>query len=313
MKPRIHTLLLSLALLYSAGSARALDFYLDIASHNQAGVTSYLVSVSLSANPDDFDDFVDGFTVTSPGGNWVVSVDADSSSGSDVKLFPTFAAMTGAIFGNWSLDQTLSGFPLVSGTFRVQSAGLAAADLPAASILSPAFNSTGVSPTPVITFTGPLNATDIGLVLRPESGVYPGGGFAYLPADTTQYTPPYPLNTGVNDLLVFYYLPNESPEKVTVSDPSGVSWFPLVSLVSQAASRFTVGGAELRLLGPERIGSQFRWSFATQAGQTYDVEYKDDLNTTNWQVLQTISGDGTVKSFTVSATGAARFYRVARR
>ena len=78
--------------------------------------------------------------------------------------------------------------------------------------------------------------------------------------------------------------------------------------IEQATERLTQ-----ELLGPERIGSQFRWSFATQAGQTYDVEYKDDLNTTNWQVLQTISGDGTVKSFTVSATGAARFYRVARR
>jgi len=313
MNRRVDMLLLGLALWFSAGSARALDFYLDIASDTQAGVTSYLVSVSLIADPDDFDDFVDGFTVTSPGGDWVVSVDADFPSGSEAKSFPSFAAMTGAIYGNWTLDLTLLGFPLDSSTFRVQSAGLTAADLPVVRILSPAFDSTGVSSTPVITFTGPPNATDIGLVLRPESGVYPGGGLALLPVEATQYTPPYPLDAGVNDLLIIYYLPNESPEKVTVSDPLGVGWFSLVSFVSQAASRFTVGGAELRLLGPERVGGQFRWSFATQAGRTYDVEYNGDLNTVNWQVLQTINGDGTVKFFTVSPTGGARFYRVARR
>lgn len=314
MKPRINTLLFATALCFHAGSARALDFLLDIASYSQGGVASYAVSINLIAAPDDFDDFVDGFTITSPGGEWIMSVSAESPDLSDGRFFASFAALTGAIFGDWTLDQTLVGFPLDSVTFRVQSVGLTAADLPAARILSPAFDSTGVTTTPVITFTSPANAEDIALVLSPESGFYPNGGFNFLPANATQFTAPYPLNAGVNNLFLIYYLPQEVAEKITVSDPPGVSWFSLVSMLSQAASRFSVGGgAELRLFGPERVGGQFRWSFATQAGQTFDVEHNDDLNTTNWQVLQTINGDGSVKFFNVSPTGGARFFRVVRR
>ena len=118
---------------------------------------------------------------------------------------------------------------------------------------------------------------------------------------------------GNNQIFVLYYLPDQVPAKVTIGAPSGVAWSSLVSRAANAASRFSVGGAELRLLGPELVSGQFRWSFATEAGRTYDVEFNDHLGTANWQVLQTINGDGSVKSFSVSPDQGARFFRLARR
>jgi len=60
-------------------------------------------------------------------------------------------------------------------------------------------------------------------------------------------------------------------------------------------------------------GGQFSASIQTQTGVTYTVQYKDNLNSTTWNDLTTITGDGTVKTFTdpgpVSSTGN-RFYRI---
>ena len=65
------------------------------------------------------------------------------------------------------------------------------------------------------------------------------------------------------------------------------------------------------LLSPGAVGDDFLFSFDTVAGLTYVVQYKDDLNYTNWQVLQTVSGDGTMKTITNSlSTPSQRFYRL---
>jgi hypothetical protein len=53
----------------------------------------------------------------------------------------------------------------------------------------------------------------------------------------------------------------------------------------------------------------FSGSFQTQAGFNYVVRYKDDLNAASWQILTTIPGDGSVKSFTdAGPAGVHRFY-----
>lgn len=65
------------------------------------------------------------------------------------------------------------------------------------------------------------------------------------------------------------------------------------------------------LTGLTYSAGSFSASFQTQNGVTYTIQYKDDLNATTWQTLTTVSGDGTVKSFTDSgAAGAQRFYQV---
>jgi hypothetical protein len=313
---RLKILLVGAALWLGLLPARALEFLLDLASHTEGNTTSYVASIFLEASENDFDEFVDGLAVISPGGDLVAFVTTESFSDSDGRIFPTFAGMTSVIFGDWTLQQTIFGLPFDSDTFRVQAAGFTTADLPPARIVSPAHGSTGVSPTPTVTFTGPANAQDIGVALLPESGSYPNGGFALLPGTATQHTPPFSLNAGQNTAFVIYYLPPSVPEKVTIGVPGGVLWSSWVSRAAEAVSRFTVGGggAEVRILGPERlITGQFRWSFATEAGRTYDVEFNDDLNSTNWRVVQTIHGDGSMNNFTITPEAGAGFFRIARR
>jgi hypothetical protein len=187
------------------------------------------------------------------------------------------------------------------------------ADYRSAQITSPSFRATGVSPQPIITFSGPPNATDIGIGLSPETGTYPNAGFAFLPGNASQHTPPFQLSAGLNEVYVIYYLPAGNPEKVAIGSPPGVAWNAMFSRACLAFSEFTVRGSELRLLGPERVGAQFRWRFATEAGRTYDVLYKNDLNSATWLTLETINGDGGTRSFTVTPGQPARFYQVARR
>jgi subtilisin family serine protease len=62
---------------------------------------------------------------------------------------------------------------------------------------------------------------------------------------------------------------------------------------------------------PVLTGDALTFSFQTSPGKTYFVQYKNSLEETNWQVLQTIPGDGTAKVVTNSvATAVQRFYRL---
>ena len=58
-------------------------------------------------------------------------------------------------------------------------------------------------------------------------------------------------------------------------------------------------------------GTSFTASFDTRPGVTYLVQYNNDLNTSNWQTLATVTGDG--NPYTINDAGplpARRFYRV---
>ena len=314
MKSRTAILLTCVLLFIGERLSSALDFNVDISSYNYSNsIVSYGVSVHLDADFSDFDELVDGFVVTSPDGTFSLSVSTESFSASQGFLFPNFPAATAAIYGEWTLEQTVIGLPFDSQTFRVSSAGLSVADYRPAQITSPSFRATGVSPQQIITFAGPAGATQIGIGLSPETGTYPNGGFAFLTANASQHTPPFQLSAGLNKVYVIYYLPAGEPEKVAIESPSDVAWNAVFSRACLAFSEFTVDGSELRLLGLERVGAQFRWSFASEAGRTYDVLYKDDLNSATWLTLQTINGDGGAKSFTVTPDQSARFFQVMRR
>ena len=314
MTSQVRILLASLLLFIGARPASALDFNLDISSYTYSNsVVSYGVSAHLDVDLGDFDELIDGFTVTSPDGMLSLSVSIESLSASQGFLFPNFPAATEAVYGDWTLESTTIGIPFDSQTFRVSSAGLSTADYHPAQISSPAFRATGVSPQPIITFSGPPDATYIAIGLSPETGTYPHDGSTSLPANTSQFAPPFQLSAGLNEVYVVYYLSSGNPEMVVIESPSSVGWNAAFSRACLAFSEFTVGSGELKLIGPERLGNQFRWSFASEFGRTYDIEFKDNLNAANWQVLQTITGDGGVKTFTVSATLGRRFFRVARR
>ncbi len=59
-------------------------------------------------------------------------------------------------------------------------------------------------------------------------------------------------------------------------------------------------------------GTSFSFSFATQTGFTYQVQYKDALeDAAAWQTLQSVVGDGTLKTVSFpAASPAKRFYRL---
>jgi PKD repeat protein len=62
---------------------------------------------------------------------------------------------------------------------------------------------------------------------------------------------------------------------------------------------------------PALDSNRFTFSFNTVNGKTYVIQYKDDLIDPIWQTLQTIGGDGTLKTITNStAVPAQRFYRL---
>jgi len=73
----------------------------------------------------------------------------------------------------------------------------------------------------------------------------------------------------------------------------------------------TQGGAQPQIVNPAYTGSSFTAAFDTQPGTTYVVEYNNDLNTSNWQTLATVPGDG--NPYTINDAGplpSKRFYRV---
>jgi hypothetical protein len=95
----------------------------------------------------------------------------------------------------------------------------------------------------------------------------------------------------------------------TDSSASGVGWY--VDTVSVSDGVVCCSG----LLTPtivnlRRIGNNVAFSFPSAAGQIYNVEFKGSLGTTNWQLLQSITGDGAVKHLTNSFTTTNRFFRL---
>jgi photosystem II stability/assembly factor-like uncharacterized protein len=64
------------------------------------------------------------------------------------------------------------------------------------------------------------------------------------------------------------------------------------------------------LFAGARVGKSFSVSFDTVAGANYLLEYKNTLPDPLWQVLATVVGDGSVKTFTdTNSPGPMRFYR----
>ena len=65
------------------------------------------------------------------------------------------------------------------------------------------------------------------------------------------------------------------------------------------------------ILSPAIVGTNFAFSFQSLPGKTYGVEYKDDLQDANWLTLQSIAGDGSLKTVITPVTSIPRrFYRL---
>jgi hypothetical protein len=69
--------------------------------------------------------------------------------------------------------------------------------------------------------------------------------------------------------------------------------------------------AQVTLLNPVRAGANFSFSFASVGGNTHVAQYSTSLTNPSWTNLQTIPGDGTIKTVThTNAPADSAFYRV---
>jgi hypothetical protein len=67
------------------------------------------------------------------------------------------------------------------------------------------------------------------------------------------------------------------------------------------------------LLDPQRAGARFTFTFATQNGANYAVEFTPSLNGGSWQGLTNVLGTGATAVVADPAIAAGqRFYRVVR-
>ncbi len=73
----------------------------------------------------------------------------------------------------------------------------------------------------------------------------------------------------------------------------------------------TAGPGMPEFLPAQVVGGQIQLRFATSIGQSYTVQYKNSLADTNWASLQSLTGDGTVRTVLDPInSGNTRFYRL---
>ncbi|MHC1764434.1 MAG: binary toxin-like calcium binding domain-containing protein [Verrucomicrobiia bacterium] len=68
--------------------------------------------------------------------------------------------------------------------------------------------------------------------------------------------------------------------------------------------------SDILLANVARTATSIQFSFETQAGKNYVVQFSPSLSPATWQTLSTIAGDGTPKQVTDVIAGAQKFYRV---
>ena len=71
--------------------------------------------------------------------------------------------------------------------------------------------------------------------------------------------------------------------------------------------------AGLQLGAAVLANNQLQFTFPTEAGKTYEVQFKSTLNTAIWNIMQIIAGDGSVKPLSFAANGQSGFYRVSKK
>ncbi|MBM3839695.1 MAG: hypothetical protein FJ398_17350 [Verrucomicrobia bacterium] len=68
--------------------------------------------------------------------------------------------------------------------------------------------------------------------------------------------------------------------------------------------------AAVKILSPAIRGNDFSFSFATETGLRYEVQFAETLNPTAWNTVMNFTGNGAVSSVSAPVAGVQRFYRV---
>lgn len=92
-------------------------------------------------------------------------------------------------------------------------------------------------------------------------------------------------------------------------DPTGIpgtSWLPRYN----GTNVTLVLANSLVLSAPHLSGGSVNMSFPTTPGLGYLVQASDNFTPPNWQTIKTVTGDGTVQSFSDPLTRNQRFYRI---
>jgi len=91
----------------------------------------------------------------------------------------------------------------------------------------------------------------------------------------------------------------------------GTGWYiDSVSVVDGYYSCCVPITAVPALVNPQSSSGNFNFSFQTAPGQSYTIQYTDDLANPSWTTLYSFIGDGSVQFVTDSPGVAQRFYRV---
>jgi hypothetical protein len=91
----------------------------------------------------------------------------------------------------------------------------------------------------------------------------------------------------------------------------GTGWYiDSVSITDGSYSCCVPIPAAPALVNPNSSSGTFNFSFQTTPGQSYTIQYTDDLANPSWTTLYSFVGDGSLQSVTDSPGVAQRFYRV---
>jgi len=82
--------------------------------------------------------------------------------------------------------------------------------------------------------------------------------------------------------------------------------------VQAIANAGAAGKCKPLISNPQLSGTNFTFNFQTVSNQTYTVQQNSNLATTNWQFLETLTGNGSLQQFLVPTTNAQRFFRLSQ-
>ena len=91
----------------------------------------------------------------------------------------------------------------------------------------------------------------------------------------------------------------------------GTGWYiDSISIVDGSYSCCIPATAVPALVNPQSSSGNFSFSFQTVSGQSYTIQYTDDLANPSWTTLYSFTGDGSVRLVADTPGVSQRFYRV---
>jgi hypothetical protein len=127
------------------------------------------------------------------------------------------------------------------------------------------------------------------------------------------------LNGPLNVVLTNGFTPAPGQQFQILSCGSRSGVFTATNMPTGLSLSYSNSGAYLlvtsllprALEGPATSGTNFTFSFQTESGASYTVQYNDNLTTTNWLFHQAVTGDGSVLPCVIPMTNTPqRFFRV---